>query len=306
MLLEALDTKDEAIRTKIVQAMAEPIRTYLPTEAQLQGAEVVANVRRHRPHWLRQRPDTSEITKWENFWRRRVWQQARRELPTLAARREDFRSTDPAHDHLVRVQSANKAAYEETKREARRTGESAVQLDAVHDLLVEFSPNAPASVTAGWNGRPIDAWRHEIATIWWHGLVTVPRRARKTRDDTTLLDWVFPWVKPGSIASDRSSWNSLWYYEADITSVPRNWLHWAVFTAQLTSKAGDKAPGNPVDAQHASYLPDADVFITADRRYAAVLAHVLPHAPVSVPIVRLVDAQGDVIEQIRAFVEGRQ
>jgi hypothetical protein len=45
----------------------------------------------------------------------------------------------------------------------------------------------------------------------------------------------------------------------------RNWLRWAVHFAQRASRIGK---GNPVDGQHAPYLFDADLFITADKRLA--------------------------------------
>jgi len=53
--------------------------------------------------------------------------------------------------------------------------------------------------------------------------------------------------------------------------------------AQILTKLGQ---GNPRDIQHAAYMYDADIFFTADRRYAASLEHLRRWSPV--PFARTV------------------
>jgi hypothetical protein len=48
----------------------------------------------------------------------------------------------------------------------------------------------------------------------------------------------------------------------------RNWIREAIQFAQLAWKVGS---GNPRDAQHASFLFDTDLLVTADKRYHLTL-----------------------------------
>jgi hypothetical protein len=50
--------------------------------------------------------------------------------------------------------------------------------------------------------------------------------------------------------------------------------------------------------QHASYLFDADVFVTADHRYAAALELVRPSAPVEFAQVARIPGAGSVVTAI--------
>ena len=60
--------------------------------------------------------------------------------------------------------------------------------------------------------------------------------------------------------------------------MPRTWLRRAVALIQHSMKLGR---GNPVDAQLASYLVDADLFVTNDKRYARILEAVRPSTKTS-------------------------
>lgn len=67
--------------------------------------------------------------------------------------------------------------------------------------------------------------------------------------------------------------------------MPRNWISAVTPFVQLHTKVTD---GNPRDVQHASYLFDVDLFMTADRRYANTLEIVRKWSPVPFASVRIV------------------
>lgn len=123
----------------------------------------------------------------------------------------------------------------------------------------------------------------------------MPGRERPSGGDTTLADWLHPWVRSDLIARDRESWNRLWYYEVEAKRVPRNWMREVIPWAQLEPKV---AEGNPRDMQHASYLFDADVFVTADRRYKAALELVRPLAPVDFAQVVRIPGRGSAVSAV--------
>ena len=77
--------------------------------------------------------------------------------------------------------------------------------------------------------------------------------------------------------------------------MPRAWLRSIVHWVQLETKVG---AGNPRDAQHAAYLLDADVFVTADRRFHRVLELLRPWCPVAFAEVRLVPGHGSIVDAI--------
>lgn len=100
-----------------------------------------------------------------------------------------------------------------------------------------------------------------------------------------------------SVARDRESFNRFWYYDVVPDRVVRTWLRCVVPWVQLETKVGS---GNPADAQHAAYLLDADVFVTADRRFASGLELLRPWAPTVFARIALIPGQGSVVEAMRA------
>jgi hypothetical protein len=155
------------------------------------------------------------------------------------------------------------------------------------------------------------AWRIHNAQLWWTQLTIVPRRVSIRANtviqyDSTFFDWVDPWVDTRLIAADRTSWNRLWYYEVDQRETPRNWIRQAVRFAQLAWKIGS---GNPRDEQHAAYLFDTDLFVTADKRFQPILELVrrwtiTPFANVALMRVPRAD-DGSVVEEIERVIRDK-
>jgi hypothetical protein len=75
-LLEIIRLPEMKARQRIITAVATGRRRRLPTEAQSESAEAVAEIRRVRPGWMRSMPDTARVASLNAFWTRRVWRQA--------------------------------------------------------------------------------------------------------------------------------------------------------------------------------------------------------------------------------------
>jgi hypothetical protein len=146
----------------------------------------------------------------------------------------------------------------------------------------------PSEDRAGWpNNSRVDAWRVICMATFWRALVVVPNRAQWTGEDTTFADWIGSYVSLQRMAKDRADFNRFWYCEVQASSMPRNWLRWAIDVAQWERRITESNPG---DAQQGSWLVHADIYLTADRRFAQVLDMVKPHFPgSSIAAIRIVD-----------------
>lgn len=266
ILLEALRARDPSVRSNIVGAITRrsPGRVHPRTEAQQTADEVVGEIRRLRPGWIRGFPSTSRLPVLENFWTKTIWQQAATD-PTGVAERVQHGSPEieAADQHLYEVQEFNKTAFTASGLSRTWDVEPRVDLSEGHE-----------SDQVGWDGDRIAFWRVDNASTWW----AVLRRGATDALHRTLHDWFSPWIRRDAIIGDREDWNRFWYYDAQGANLSRNWMTSLMPWAQILRKLGE---GNPRDTQHAVYLYDADVFFTADRRYAASLEHLRPWSPAS-------------------------
>jgi hypothetical protein len=289
MLLEALQTRDPDVRRRIIGVMTARMWSHPLPEARLEANEVVSVIRRHRPGWLRRFPRQDRVRTLEHFWTHRVWQLAKLAPESLIA----------AGRHAV--EERKKEILLQTAQEMRQTiRDSGARLD-LGRLLADLSPMSD-EFRAGWDGHPIDAWRLEIGAFYWHVLVRTPNRAWYTHEDLTHWDWVHPWVQIESLASDRSSFNRLWYYEVDNAALAHNWIRWAVKWIQTTMRF---SRSNPVDEQHSTYLIDCDVFLSSDARFVRAVQTAARYCPV--PLARAITIDADrpsTVDEIHSALHG--
>lgn len=114
----------------------------------------------------------------------------------------------------------------------------------------------------------------------------------------TVVDWLGPFVNFKALQSDQSSWERFWLNDVAVTDVPREWFIWAMSVGQMFRKV---TPGTPGDSQIASYFPDVEGLITADKRMASCVEDMRPRAPIATP--RLFNCrQSDVVTDIASAV----
>lgn len=265
VLLEAMRTRDRERLAQLVAAVTRRFArtTHPPTEAQQAADEVVSAIRTLRPHWLRAFPEASNITRLEKFWTKRLWQQAAADPISVAERINAGSEMDIAGEQVFETQKFNRIAFRESG--ASPTWEIEPHVDLSNQLDNE---------RLAWEGERIAFWRVDNSTTWW--AVALHGATGRVPLHDTLHDWLDPWIRADLIRGDRESWNRFWYYEVDGASMPRTWITSLMPWAQILTKLGE---GNPRDVQHAAYLYDADIFFTADRRYAAALEHLRPWSP---------------------------
>jgi hypothetical protein len=283
VLLETLRTPRPEVRSRIVTAICSRPgkRIHPPSEAKREADELVAAVRKHRPAWLRAFPRDDKLPALEAFWTRKLWQDAKRNPQRVAD---------------IAITYTNSEQEAEAALQRQRTLKNSLgggQAPGAASWFADIS-DQPDQIKRGWNGERIEAWRFENAVYWWTHLCEPGRRS-----DTTPLDWAGPWLKINMIRRDRPGWNCFWYHEVAPAELPRNWIRTTLPWAQLATKIG---PGNPRDAQHAAYLFDADIFITADRRFARVLDLLRSETPAKFAEVRIIPGDAPIIHVIEEIV----
>jgi len=75
-LVEVARLPVAAARQRIIHALVTGGQRRLPTEAQMESEELVSEIRRVRPQWLRSMPDTAKVVSLNNFWTNRIWREA--------------------------------------------------------------------------------------------------------------------------------------------------------------------------------------------------------------------------------------
>ena len=274
-LLEVVNIPHESVRVRIIKALAlGRRRTRLPTEAESYSMEVVRLIRRTHPEWVRILPNSSLASSHRTFWMKKVWSEAVAD----STRMHEYQATQrPIQDHIVERQKKNRRSLLKNQAE----------LKVLTELTGSSDQPAQASLP-GWDGSAATLWRLNLAQLTWHQLGVIGPRALLTGEDRTMTDWVEPYIQLARVRSQAAEFVRMWLEEAQVLDVPRNWLSWAVDTVQWTEKIGT---GNPADAQHAAYLIDCDVFLTADVRFARILERVREDAPF--PFAQVLLVSGD-------------
>ncbi len=273
VLVEVARISRTDARQRKIRALARGPWKRLPSEAETEAADIVAEMRRLRPHWMRRMPDTGKVASLNNFWTNKIWREAAQDSQRIHD--YEMARTDE-RDYLVSQQKQNRANIVLRDKLSLRplTALTISKGDAAKDLDVP-----------GWNGAPVEAWRWESATLFWHQLVTVVDWSLLNSGDTTFADWIGAYANLTAVRSDQAEFNRFWLTDAERDALPREWLRWAVRTVQLTRKVTN---GNPADEQHSAYLVDCDLFLTADRSFCEVLEIVREDAPFPIAEPRLV------------------
>ena len=300
-LLEILRTRDRKLRRAATKLVCRRAWQRLRTEAQAEAAELTTEIRRLRPAWILDQPDFDTTARLERFWRRIIYDLALAGAPELVelnqvvGARERKEISDLQRDQQARFRSDG---FFRSIEEAKKQFPTLV--------ITPGPPGAPTSrgaEAAGWvPGTKVAPWRLALLSIQWRALILDPVRTHITGQAATYADWVGPYVNLDAIRYSRRDFGHLILYETEEANMPRTWLRQAVALMQHSMRLGR---GNPVDAQLASYLVDADLFITNDKRYAQILEAARPSAKTPYATSLYVDihrAAGDAVAAIAEVI----
>jgi hypothetical protein len=273
-LLELARNPDREARKASVGLVCRKTWRRLKTEAESEAKELVAEIKRLRPDWILTHPNYDIVHHLERFWLREIWDVASTHARLLFLADEQTKSAIERNSilNLQRVQQGQWReegifrSLEEIQKDLRASGAKPLP-DQQHIRQAQ---------AWGWEpGSLVERWRWETQVVFWDALTQAPIRASFTGEHTTYADWVGAYVDLSVIRANHRNFGHMLLYEVLEERMPRAWLRWAVHFAQHATRLGS---GNPVDVQLASYLVEADLFITNDKRLARIIETVRPSA----------------------------
>jgi hypothetical protein len=282
LLAEVMQTP-EAGRRRRVEAMWSTRGIRLRAEADLCTDELCAALQRGRPNWLRAKPDSAATERWRRLWTKRHWMSARYES-------EKFHQ-----QMLTRPSAAAAAAWFEAQLSNRQSMMDAGVSGDFIDLHMRCSPEESIHLIGGWDGSRTAAWRVQIGDYYWQVLT------RGAANDTER-QWLAAYLNIGSAIANASDYRQLWFEELQPADISRQWLRFAVGHTQLSRKV---KKSNALDAQHSTYLVDADLFLSGDQAFVAALQEVRRQAPFAFAEPRLIKRGGSWADSIIAALTTR-
>jgi hypothetical protein len=205
-----------------------------------QAQEVLFEIRRCRPQWLRNIPFDKK---------------ARQLLQSSAKRWED------AKEGIL----PNATAYGVYRRdyESGVSGEQQFQ-KALRAFLLKRNNDYFLGSRKIDLENPDTYWRVDCLSVWHNAIVV---KARESRD---YADWLEPFTTKNTF-SDTTT-DKFWLEEVRAENLPCNRLSSLVSFYQVRHKI---THGNPTDQMHAPHLLDVDILLTADRAFFDVLSEIV-------------------------------
>lgn len=272
VLVEVMKANNDEARQADVETMLRGKRPRLKTEVWAACDEFVEIARRNRPAWLRPRPLRSKLAPHEREWRKKNWDDARRNPEELRSRWQQMHESS-AYEEMLPVLRADSQA-------ARDDGFDFTALDA--GCVLEGIEGIP-------DGTVVEPWRlqmlHFLHQQYLRPAQLVLTGVHLDPASIPYVDWLDPWLKTKDMLGERKSFNRLIIEELESASAPRWWLHGTAEFAQRQWKMGTSSGW---DAAHMSYLADTDLFLTNDSRLARLGEVLSSRAPTEVGRVVLI------------------
>jgi hypothetical protein len=262
-LYEALRVKSSETRARRAAMITDPAWTRLMPEAYSEAQELLKEIRRLRPEWLKINGNKGAVQRLQHDWRRTkagFWARVRsnpdREAKFIAELGD------------ISLDVARRHGYDERRRLMESKTDFGTPLKDVVATLFQRPP--------GYDGDQIRAWRVHGWSSTTHAI---------GHANHPYVEWLSADVDFDALTRDEASWLRFWFYEVESSHMPRFWVRWAFEHLQLSHKVTD---GTPADAQLATYLTDADVVVSADKNFIRITDLVRPQTQFTVAKTKLV------------------
>jgi hypothetical protein len=278
VVYETLRLKDESLRATLVRLMTNSRFIRLMPEAYSESMEILREIERIRPDWLRDTPDLKFFNRLKNDWARRTggfWVRCARSPKSEA----EFL-------HSVEAEMIEGAHWqtEYARKEMINIGWKINP--PMNKSLGSFAHPIP-----GWNGDDVEVWRIDSLVGLTYGL---------GRKGNAYRDWIAPFVELDDGLLGSAAWVEFWLHLSDKSRLPRQWMRWAHSFAQRFRKT---TTGSPGDTQLSTYFLETDVVITADKAMLQILEECRSHAPCQLPNGKLVPAGAQGVAHLLSFLE---
>ncbi len=273
VLYESLRLKDVPLRRAIVRLMTNTRFHRLMPEAYSESMEILREIERARPDWMRDTPDMAFFSRLKKDWTRKTggfWVRCAR-APDSEANFLGQAEGQVVADARAQVQVARKETIQWNWK----------QNPSMDKTLAGFQHPVP-----GWHGDMVEMWRLDSLVGLTHAL---------SRPGNPYRDWIAPFVELDDGLLGSAAWVEFWLYVADKHAMPRQWMRWAHSFAQRFRKV---TPGAPGDTQLSTYFVETDVVITADKALLDILEECRPYAPCGLPEGKLISAGASGVEEL--------
>jgi hypothetical protein len=278
VLYETLRLKDASRRAILVRLMTNPRFHRLMPEAYSESMEILREIKRVRPDWLRDKPDLRFFNRLKKDWSRRMggfWVRCERSPQSEA------RFISQIEDDMM--EGAKTQAKFARKEMIDGGWKSNPPMDKT---LAGFNFAVP-----GWRGDMVEAWRVDSLVGLTYGLA---------RQGHAYRDWIAPFVELDDHLLRSAAWGEFWLYLAQKSELPRQWLRWAHAFAQRFRSV---TPGSAGDTQLSTYFVETDVVITADKALIEILEECRPYAPCPLPEGKLLPAGAPGVANLLQMLE---
>lgn len=285
VLYEALATPSAESRQRLVNLLTMRTWKRLMPEAYTQCLEIISEIKRLRPEWLRSQPDMQRFTKQRYDWTRKtggLWKRAR------------------VHTEATRNFLGISDGWSRSLLEQARWG-SQEQRHLVHSQGVR-TIGPLRSFTATFSGRPPEGIGNEPVHAWrvsaWNCTKIALAISRHP-----YRDWLEPFLDFERIECSETSWNRFWLLEVAADEMPCLWVQWAFELLQSVQKV---TPGTPGDAALSNYLPECDLIISADANFIRNVVRIRDDAPYYILDAAHVPAGSGMVAETLALISDRK
>jgi hypothetical protein len=278
VLYETLRLKDVSLRAILVRLITNSRFHRLMPEAYSESMEILREIERLRPDWLREAPDLQFFNRLVKDWTRTTggfW--------VRCARSPESEASFLYQSEVGMIEGAEIQARHARKDMIASGWKRNPPMDKT---LAGFPHPVP-----GWRGEMVEAWRMDTLTGLTYGLA---------RKGNPYRDWIAPFVELDDGLLDSAAWVEFWLHLTDRSALPRQWMRWAHGFAQRFRKV---TPGSPGDSQLFTYFVESDVVITADKALIDILEECRPYAPCRLPDSKLVPAGGPGVASLLRMLE---
>lgn len=265
VLYEALRLKNVTLRAALVRLMTNRRFQRLMPEAYSESIEILREIERARPDWLRKVPDLESFNRLKKDWTRTrggFW-----------ARSE--RSSERSARHVSQVEGS---MMDDARTEAHASRKEMIAAKWTHMPPMDTMLAGFPTPLLGWRGDLVEAWRIDSFLYMTRALA---------HKDHPYRDWISPFIELDSWILHSRDWVEFWLYLAHKNALPRQWLRWAHSFVQRFRKVSQ---GSPSDAQLFTYFIETDIVITADKALVDILEECRPYSPCKLPEGKLVPA----------------
>jgi len=278
VLYETLRLGDHALRDAIVRIMTNDRFTRLMTEAYSESMEILREIKRARPDWIKDRPDIAFFDRLKKDWTRKrggFWVRCAKS-PGIEARY---------------IASLDNGMIEGGRNQARMARKEIIEAGWKRNPPMDKTMCAFPEPTRGWNGSPFEAWRADSLSSLTFALA---QRGNAYRD------WIAPFVELDTGLLTSAGWIEFWIHLADTAALPRQWMRWAHAFSQRFRTVTQGTPG---DCQLSTYFLETDFVVSADKALIATLEECRPYAPCTLPVGKLVPSGSPGVDALLRFLD---